>query len=815
MADNNLGDPCEEVKAGTGVGKTGGRPIGAKTSMEARRLQHHHFSFLRALIEGVDFERAWAMYLAQDSVRADRRSMGRQARELLAALGRQAKARGLEAQYELAVQGVSARIPRGSPAGRGLGMDGGAGVRTAAAERPALPATEAERPTLDEWIESECQRQGIGSDFMAYREWAELYETEFGEPGQGGVAGQVNQAEAAAREALGAVPAIVHARQVEVEQGSPASAALKAQLEALSVLGNALEGAVRLDDGLGAWLRPELAQALAQARHKGRPMPLSTVEHLIVFINMRHARWWTGVPGLGRVRAQRLVEWLAPQAERLGRPLQRVALMAFHDFERKRSNGLRCLAEISRQRFGLVPMRRLAVPPGLDGRHGALRGITGNALQVETDLEAIQQWLDLRKRNERTHQQYERVVERFYLWCLLEKRKALSSASQRDLLDYQVFLASPPAHWVQEQRMSKEAEEWRPFKGTLSGPSIRLEFKVIGGLFGYLHKTGYLRVNPAADVPKALGVSRLRIDTSRSFDEAQWHWLMAFWERQYAAAMAVSPPLPSPIATETRRWLRAASLRRIKLLLELGATTGLRLVEIITTRRDAVKQVIVDGQLVWLIEVLGKGGRAREVVLYDDVRELLEQHHRDVLAADVRGGSGYRTLANPAARPAGYEAGFLRIAADGLAPSVDRDPVGRGSGGVPGEGELALIGALRKPPKRWTTGALGEAVLQDPSNADRGASLDPSALHQTLKRFLVAAARVAEREGEEIDAGRLKRASAHWLRHFCGTSMAADNVNAGAMMSLLGHSSLGTTSVYIRPERKQLVSELGKVKRRR
>lgn len=44
--------------------------------------------------------------------------------------------------------------------------------------------------------------------------------------------------------------------------------------------------------------------------------------------------------------------------------------------------------------------------------------------------------------------------------------------------------------------------------------------------------------------------------------------------------------------------------------------------------------------------------------------------------------------------------------------------------------------------------------------------------------------------------------------------MAADDVSPAAMKTAMGHSSLATTSVYLRPERKLLVAEMGKLKRR-
>ncbi len=133
-----------------------------------------------------------------------------------------------------------------------------------------------------------------------------------------------------------------------------------------------------------------------------------------------------------------------------------------------------------------------------------------------------------------------------------------------------------------------------------------------------------------------------------------------------------------------------------------------------------------------------------------------------------------------------------------------------------GDSMQPLIGIVKRPPlvSPAPSTAWPSQRNDDSISADAYGSLDPTALHQALKRFLSAAADDAEASGAEIDTQRLRRASAHWLRHFFANSMAADEVSPAAMMVAMGHSSLATTSVYLRPERKLLVAEMAKMKRR-
>jgi site-specific recombinase XerD len=75
--------------------------------------------------------------------------------------------------------------------------------------------------------------------------------------------------------------------------------------------------------------------------------------------------------------------------------------------------------------------------------------------------------------------------------------------------------------------------------------------------------------------------------------------------------------------------------------------------------------------------------------------------------------------------------------------------------------------------------------------------LTDSAVAKLLAAFLED---VAMNASNTEFAGRLRRASAHWMRHSFGTH-AAETMDLAIVRDWLGHASLSTTSMYINTER--------------
>ena len=84
----------------------------------------------------------------------------------------------------------------------------------------------------------------------------------------------------------------------------------------------------------------------------------------------------------------------------------------------------------------------------LSGRQGTFRSHGQNSFRAETDLEALQAWLNRKSRSriaKTTLDTYRREAERFMLWALTERKTALSSIGPPDLAAYEAFLSAPPA----------------------------------------------------------------------------------------------------------------------------------------------------------------------------------------------------------------------------------------------------------------------------------------------------------------------------------------------------------------------------------
>ncbi|WP_157268550.1 phage integrase family protein [Azohydromonas aeria] len=710
-----------------------GRPAGRTAEVAAPHalLRPHHFSFLRALAEGVSLRSAWERYMAFAGGPDDERHFAAQLRRLRRQVAQAARAQGLEDD-----------------------------AATALAEPVAGPAGDAAAavPPLADWIAQCCAEDGLDPEDRDADAWRQAWQDEFG---------------------LDATPAPLPA-----DAAGAAASPRAARLAALNRLAAALSTPPALDDALAQWFTPALAAAL-------RGAGLLSLRDLVDFANLHGARWFRLVPGLGAVRARRLLDWLRPAAAGLGHPLQDTALRPARQLALARELAL---AQVQDRRFGIVPLERLAVPPDLDGRNGTFRLATPNVLGAHTDLQAIEAWLRRYAMSPRTHASYAREAERFYLWCLCARRKPLSSVDEEDLHAYRRFIASPPGDWLQPRAEARASEHWRPFRGPLSALSQRHALTVIASMLGALLKAGYLGANAAAGVTPHLKLPRPGIDVRRSFDEAQWRWLMRCWDDEYRSAGA---PGGLADAGPDAQPARARSLRRLRLVLELGATTGLRLIELCTARLSGLRREVFEGEALWMLEVLGKGHRRRSVPIYDDVKALIDRHQADMAAAGIghEPGAPLRTLLTPAG-----------------AGAVDAQVPG---GAIDGEGDARpLIGALRPAVPRWRLDALGVPVLEPARQADRWGALEPSALYQSLKRLLKRAAERAHEAGPALDAAAFRSASTHWLRHFFANNAAADGVLPVALMGAMGHADLKTTSLYTRPEQQLMVRELAKVRRR-
>jgi hypothetical protein len=263
---------------------------------------------------------------------------------------------------------------------------------------------------------------------------------------------------------------------------------IERQLEALQWLEGLTAREPSAGDEVHAWIDTRLADRLQRAG-------LSTLCALIQRINGVGDRWWKGVPGVGPVKAARLVQWLRTHEGSIGCAVGGHALMRRMYLSRAE------LDAVVSPAIALRPFEKLEVPQALDGRNGRYRSpVERNLLAADTDYQAINAFLTSKKDVPATLRAYRREAERLMLWCVLEHRAPVSSLNVNDAEAYMRFLADPPGSWCGPRHRQRWSPLWRPLEGPLSAGSRGQALTALRSLFDFFVKQGYLIGNPFAAV---------------------------------------------------------------------------------------------------------------------------------------------------------------------------------------------------------------------------------------------------------------------------------------------------------------------------
>jgi site-specific recombinase XerD len=385
------------------------------------------------------------------------------------------------------------------------------------------------------------------------------------------------------------------------------------QLEALRWLQALVAQDPRPGDGVAAWLHPALAGRLERA---GVPTLFALVER----INGIGARWWLQVPGVGATKGARILDWLQANEQVLGlRVGAHVALP-------RRQLGSSELAAVVPAATSIVPYEKFVLPAELDGSQGKYRAPHDKCLlMANDDHEAIGAWLASKRAGDMTadglsstQRSYRKEGERLLLWAILERGKAMSSLSVEDAIAYRGFLANPPATWCGPRHRQRWSPMWRPLEGPLTPVALRQAITILRSLYAFLMSQSYVMGNPFAAVALPPHPQR-PLGSSRTLTFAQWDHLEALLQKH--ADTEVGRRLRRGM-----RWLYA---------------TGLRLAEITSVHCEDLERVeyrTADGAIAsdWLLSVIGKGGRSRQVpVPAEFVEELGDELARCGLSRQV------------------------------------------------------------------------------------------------------------------------------------------------------------------------------------
>jgi site-specific recombinase XerD len=540
---------------------------------------------------------------------------------------------------------------------------------------------------------------------------------------------------------------------------------------AMQALAEGYTKAPELTHPVAQWLVPTLAQRLRAAG----------VESLADLVALRRdggARWWTRVDRLGEVGATRLGRWLDETfgADAAARP------------------ALPSPAEI----HGIVPMERwtgagmpappesvpLASAPAISGTlQPSKLPVDQRWLDAKNDEAAIKLWLGARATNANTLRGYRREAERLVLWCARERGRSLAQMTVEDCVAYRSWLAQlgtvdeatwrasgwkiPQAAWIGPRHIARDDPGWRPFEGALKPASRAQAIVIVGALFRFLVKGGYIPRSPWDMLGKAVqdapgGIDADDSDDGPGGDDDLDEKSLTAQEWRHLLEQARSAP--------------GVLARRNELTLWLGFGCGMRASEMCSLTLGRLR---INDERGWSVKVRGKGSKLRTI---------------------------------PFARPA-VRALIGYAAACGLEEAELRRLIV----------ERSALPLLRNHSNRMRSAAQPSATvsvanlrtgIQDPAalppsdpvgglGAEEVSRVGYTGLRAALSGFFK---RCAD-ELAESDAGgarRLRQATTHWLRHTFATLMLESGALLPEVQKLLGHADIGTTGKYTRAHRRKM-----------
>jgi len=540
------------VRAGQGAAAPQGRRNIRLGAARQRKLHVGHFAFMRSVVQGLDPRESWERYFRVEGEVTDQRTV-------------RATIAWIRDEFAAAAKRED---------------------RFGTARLVRIDATRIADPSLDlPSLEAFAEAHGLEDERQA--DQIAAYEAEFGRATQ------------RLRRRAGLI-----ARQ----------------LQALRWLESLVAQSPKAGDSVAAWLNPTLARHLEAA-------DIFTLAQLVERINGVGRRWYAGIKAMGEGKALRIVEWLREHQDSIELQLGRHVAMPRSKLYVHELNA------VVEPATAIRPLEKFIVPAELDGTHGLYRRPQAQCLLKATnDYQAILAWLRSkhgltpdqkahlkarrRQRNamgshdveqgldwlqalSNTQRAYRKEAERFLLWAITHKGKALSSMSNEDCTEYRDFLADPQprSRWCGDRGRERWSPLWRPFEGPLSASAQRHAVTILKNLYGFLVDQNYLMGNPwsAVGVPRTAGP---KVNAGRSFSLAQW----AFIEGQLKMLTGTS------------------ANQRLTFGLHLLYATGLRLSEVVAATVDDLQWVEypadasdVQPMEGWMLRVVGKGQKEREV----------------------------------------------------------------------------------------------------------------------------------------------------------------------------------------------------------
>ena len=227
--------------------------------------------------------------------------------------------------------------------------------------------------------------------------------------------------------------------------------------------------------------------------------------------------------------------------------------------------------------------------------------------QSSDDAQAVAVWLAARgERSPHTLAAYRRESQRLLVW-LDEQQLQLQQMHLNDLHRYYQHLQRPPAHWIRPRkpRHDQQLLDTQLLIAGLSASSLDYSRRVLGLLFDYLQQAGYLSRNLVRLSQRPALLQQQSATIQRFLSVAQWQWLWA-WLGQRPRHTALAD----------------AHYMRDRWLLLLLYQTGLR-------RDEVARACMADFKATtqgWLLQVIGKGRKRREVTIHPQLMQALAEY---------------------------------------------------------------------------------------------------------------------------------------------------------------------------------------------
>jgi integrase len=305
-------------------------------------------------------------------------------------------------------------------------------------------------------------------------------------------------------------------------------------------------------------------------------------------------RWFASLPAVGIAKARRIERHLATLLPRDVQPAR--ALFALSTTPAL--FGAPSPSQASRASDGAAGL----APGDLLVENGMTTALARPLLDVDSDLQAVQSWIQARAGSLATVRVYQREAHRLLLWLQYERAgSTLARMTVADCGAFMAFLQNIPPRWISRARAAPGQPGWAPFRGPLSHQSCRQAITIIASLFAWLQSAQYLSANPWVLVNQATGddPGQKMLDT-KALSEAAMAEVLRFVDGQ----------APSP------------SRARIRFTLLFVEAVGLRSAELLSATLGDLRME-PEG---WVMQVRGKGSKNRLAAVPGQALAALQEY---------------------------------------------------------------------------------------------------------------------------------------------------------------------------------------------